>query len=202
VVWRDLVFTGGVSAEAYRGDFSAITVTAVDSTEEASAAVGEFGVRGSLLLLSREERSVGFQFDTGLRQFMTGGFKVRDYAPREIVGRVDLNYREVLGTLGELQVIGGAGARNVEDRPPMPLFIQPGYGTVDGRVRLDLRPIDGVIYDAQVFGEVAGYGTTNLTSQLALLDRRVWGVEVGATWAPSWRLRGHLGFIACVYRNM
>jgi hypothetical protein len=201
VVWRDLVFTGGVSAEAYRGDFSAITVTAVDSTDEASAAVGEFGIRGSFLLFSREERSVGVQFDTGLRQFMPGGFKVRDYAPREIVGRVDLSYREALGTLGELQVIGGAGARNVDDRPPMPLFIQPGYGTMDGRMRLELHPIDGVVYDAQVFGELADYGTTNFTTQLALLDRRVLGVEVGATWAPSWRLRGHLGFRASKYPN-
>ena len=37
---------GGLSGEGYRGNLPAITVTAVDSTEEAAAAVGEFGIRG------------------------------------------------------------------------------------------------------------------------------------------------------------
>ncbi len=46
MIWQDLVFTGGMSVEGYRGNLPAITVTAVDNTEEASAAVGEFGLRG------------------------------------------------------------------------------------------------------------------------------------------------------------
>jgi hypothetical protein len=201
VQWQDLVFTGGVSGEGYRGNLPAVTVTAVDSTEEASAAVGEFGLRGALVLLNREERTIRLQFDSGLRQFVAGGFKVRSYAPKELVGRVDLSYRQVTGSLGELWFFGGVGGRRVDDRPPMPLFIQPGYGSVDGRVRLQLYPISGVSYDAQLFAEFADYGTNSLTPQLDLLDRRVLGAEVGATWGTDWTIRGHAGFRASRYRN-
>jgi hypothetical protein len=201
VIWQDLVFTGGLSVEGYRGNLPAITVTAVDSTEAASAAVGEFGLHGNVLLLNREERTLSLQFDSGLRQFVAGGFLVRDYAPKELVGRVDLSYRENAGSLGELWFYGGLGGRKVTDRPPMPLFIQPSYGTVDGRVRLQLYPIDGVYYDAQLFGEVADYGTTKLTPQLALLDRRMLGVELGATWGSDWTVRAYTGFRASEYEN-
>jgi hypothetical protein len=138
VTWQDLVFTGGVSGEGYSGNLPAITVTAVDSATDVSSAVGEFGVRGSLFFLNRQERTLQFQFDAGLRQFVSAGFRTSDYAPRELVGRVDLRFRETLGTLGELWIMGGGSGRRVEDRPPMPMFIQPGYGTVDGRVRLSL----------------------------------------------------------------
>jgi hypothetical protein len=201
VIWQDLVFTGGVSAEGYRGNLPAIAVTAVDSTEEASAVVGEFGLRGSVVLLNREERTLSLQFDSGLRQFVAGGFLVRDYAPKELVGRLDLSYRENAGSLGELWFFGGLSGRKVDDRPPMPLFIQPGYGTVDGRVRLQLYPIDGLSYDAQLFGEIADYWTTKLTPQLALLDRKVLGVELGATWGADWTIRVHTGVRASKYRN-
>lgn len=199
--WRDLVFTGGVSGVGYWGNLPAITVTAVDETEEASAMVGEFGVRGTIDLLQQEERQFSLQFDGGLRQFAAGGFKVRDYAPKELVGRVDLSFRETVGDLGELWLLGGMSGRKVNDRPPMPLFIQPGYGTVDGGVRLSLFPVNGIYYDAQVFGEIADYWTTDLTPQLALLDRRVLGVEVGATWEHDWTLRGYGGFKASEYQN-
>ena len=201
VIWQNLVFTGGVSVEGYRGNLPAVTVTAVDNTEEASAAVGEFGLRGSVTLFNKEERTLSLQFDSGLRQFVAGGFVVRDYAPRELVGRVDLRLREKAGSLGELWFFGGLGGRQVEDRPPMPLFIQPGYGTLDGRVRLQLYPIDGVSYDAQLFGEAAEYGTTNLTRQLALLDRKQLGVELGATWGSDWTIRAYTGFRASEYKN-
>jgi hypothetical protein len=201
VLWQDLVFTGGVSAEGYRGNLPAVTVTAIDSTESASAAVGEFGLRGSLVLLDGEERTVSVRFDSGLRQFMAGGFRIRDYAPKELVGQVDLSFRESLGTLGELWLQGGVGGRSVSDRPPMPLFIQPGYESLDGRIRLRLRPMDGILYDAALFGEVADYGTTRLSPQLALLDRRVLGVEMGATWGADWTVRAHMGFRASKFGN-
>ncbi len=201
ILWRDLVFTGGLSVEGYRGNLPAITVTAVDLTEKVSAAVGEFGLRGDLLLVNREERTFSIRFDSGLRQFVAGGFVIRDYAPKELVGRADLSYRERAGSLGELWFFGGVGGRRVTDRPPMPLFIQPGYGTLDGRVRLQLHPIDGVSYDAQLFGEVAAYGTTKLTPQLALLDRQVLGVELGAAWGRGWNIRAYTGFRASEYRN-
>ena len=201
VVWQDLVFTGGVSAEGYRGNLPAITVTAVDSTDEASAAVGEFGLRGSVVLFNKEDRTLSLRFDSGLRQFVAGGFQLRDYAPKEMVGRVDLSYRQNAGSLGELWFFGGLGGRRVDDRPPMPLFIQPGYGTVDGGVRLQLYPINGIDYDAQILGDVADYGTEGETPQLALLDRRRLGVEVGASWGSEWTIRGYTGFQASEYKN-
>jgi hypothetical protein len=201
VVWQDLVFTGGMSVEGYWGNLPAITVTAVDSTEEASAVVGEFGIRGRIALFNRENRTLRLDFDSGLRQFVAGGFLVKAYAPKELVGRLDLSYREQAGSLGEVWFFGGLGGRKVDDRPPMPLFIQPGYGTVDGRVRLQLYPINGVYYDAQVFGEVEDYGTTRLTPQLALLDRKMVGLELGATWGADWTVRAYMGFRASEYKN-
>ncbi len=201
VTWQDLVFTGGISAEGYRGNLAAVTVPAVDSTDAASAAVGEMGVRGSVSLLNRRERGAFLRFDAGLRQFVAGGFQVRDYAPREWVGRVDLSYRETLGSLGELWVFGGGGGRRVQDRPPMPLYIQPGYLTADGRVRLQLYPMRGIHLDGQLFGEFADYRSPRPTPQLDLLDREVLGVEVGATWGSPWTIRVHSGFRATGYRN-
>lgn len=201
VVWRDLVVTGGVSGAGYWGNLPAVSVTAVDSTEEASAAVGEFGIRGEVVLLNREERTVDLQFDGGLRQFVAGGFYTRDYAPTELVGRLDLRYREDVGDLGELWFYGGLGGRRVTDRPPMPLFIQPGYGTLDGRIQLRFRPVNGVRYDAQVLGDLAEYSSTELTQQLALLDRKGLGVELGASWGSDWTIRGYTGFRASEYRS-
>jgi len=201
VNWRDLVFTGGVSGVGYWGNLPAITVSAVDSTEEASAIVGEFGVRGAIDLIQHEEREFGLEFDGGLRQFVAGGFTSRDYAPKELVGTVDLSFRETMGSLGELRLLGGLSGRRVDDRPPMPLFIQPGYGAAEGSVSLNLFPIRGIYYDVQVFGEVADYSTTDLAPQLALLDRKVLGTEVGAIWENGWTVRGYLGFKASEYKN-
>ncbi|MBT8397869.1 MAG: hypothetical protein HKO65_11900 [Gemmatimonadetes bacterium] len=200
VTWQDLVFTGGISAEWYNGNLTAVTAPA-DPATEASAAVGEFGLRGGVILVDDERRTFGLQFDSGLRQFTAGGFVVREYAPRELVGRLDFMYRQTAGSLGEIWVLGGVAGRGVDDRPPMPLFIQPGHNTIDGRVRLRLYPIDGVSYDAQLFGELANYGTTDLTPQLSLLDRMVLGSEVGATWGSDWTIRGHAGFRYSEYKN-
>jgi len=201
LVWQDLVFTGGLSVEGFRGNLPAVTVTAVDSTKDASSVVGEFGLRGRVALLDREERTVTLQFDAGLRQFVAAGFKVRDYAPKELVGRVDLSYRETAGSLGELWFFGGVAGRRVDDRPPMPLFIQPGYSTADGKIELRLNPIDGISYDAQLFGEMADYGSTKVTPQLALLDRKVLGLELGGRWGTEWNIRGYTGFRLSEYKN-
>jgi hypothetical protein len=89
----------------------------------------------------------------------------------------------------------------VDDRPPMPLFIQPAYGTVDGRALLQLYETRGVYYDIQVFGERADYSTTPLTPQLALLDRWLLGGEVGSTWGSDGALRVHAGFRGTKYGN-
>lgn len=199
--WQDLVLTGGLSAEGYRGNLTPVTISAVDSTKQASAAVGELGLRGALLFLNDQARSIDLQVDGGLRQFSAWGFRVRDYAPREWVGRADLTYRETLTSLGELLIQGSFQGRRVEDRPPMPLFIQPGYRTVDGRVRLQLLPIRGAYLDAQLIGEVADYTTTALAPQLDLLNRKMLGLETGVTWGQDRRIRAFLGFSLSGYGN-
>lgn len=199
--WKDLVFTGGLSTEGYRGNQAAVAISAVDSTEKVSAAVGEFGVRGELFLFNHQKRSLDLQFDAGLRQFVAFGFKVRDYAPREWVGRADLSYRESLGSVGNLWIQGGMGARKVEDRPPMPLFIQPGYTTLNGQLRFQFHPIHRTYIDARFFGERADYAVGALTPQLALLDRRLLGMEAGLAWGSDGRVRLHTGYRASEYRN-
>ena len=203
VTWQDLVFTGGLSVEGYRGNLQTVNVPAADSAGDVSASVGEVGVRGGLVFLNDPGRTLSLQVDAGLRQFVASGFSAQsgDYAPREWVGRMDLSFRRRLEALGDLWVEAGAAGRRVDDRPPMPLFIQAGHATVDGRVRLQLLPVKDVYYDALLFAEKADYTSNTLTPQLNLLDREALGAEVGATWAPGWFLRGYLGFRATSYGN-
>ena len=206
VRWQDLVLTGGLSAEGYRGNLTQVTISAVDSTEGASSVVGELGVRGGLLFFNQPGRSLDLQVDAGLRQFSAWGFKVRDYAPREWVGQADITYRQTLTSLGDLWIQGGFDGRSVNDRPPMPLFIQPGYRTVSGGVGLRLLPMRGAYVDAQLMGEVADYPTTALAPQLNLLNRKALGLETGVTWTGlTWgaerRVRAYLGFGLSGYGN-
>jgi hypothetical protein len=211
ITWQDLVVTGGLSVDGYRGNLAAVTASTVDCvvspsgslecTEEASALVGELGIRGGLSFFNHQDRSLDLQFDGGLRQFVARGFKVRDYIPREWVGRADLQYRESLGSVGTLFARGGLGGRNVGDRPPMPLFIQPGYLTADGEVSVRFLPIRRSYLDLRVFGEMADYQTEELAPQLDLLDRQVLGGEAGVSWGSDWTVRLHAGYRAFEYRN-
>jgi hypothetical protein len=192
---HDLVFTGGFSVEGYDGNFSAVTVPIVDSTDHATAAVGEFGTRGELRLVDdladpSAPRLLALRFDAGLRQFAAAGFELRDYAPREWVGRMDLTWWQQLGRVGALTVGGTVRGRTVEDRPPMPLFLQPGYVTARGAVGFRTRPIQNVSLDIEFVGETADYEGIPELPQLDLLDRRDVGVELGAeTGSGVWRLR-------------
>jgi hypothetical protein len=159
------------------------------------------GVHGELLFLNSRERTLGLLVDGGLRQFSAQGFKVRDYAPRELVGRGDLRYREYLNAVGDLWIEAGISGRNVADRPPMPLYIQPGYMTADGTVRFQFLPVRGLYVDATVFGELSDYSPTPVAPQLVLLDRKVLGGEAGVSWGPDWTIRAHAGVAAAVYEN-
>lgn len=199
--WRNVVMTGGVSIEGYQGNLAAVTVPLVDSTEKAAAAVGEFGARGDLVVLSQPGRSAVVSLDAGLRQFAAAGFELRDYAPRELVGSADLRFNQRLAEWGVLQVGLNAKGRSVQDRPPMPLFIQPGYGATTGTLRVQTRAIRGVRLDAAVRGEWADYHALDLTPQLDLLDRTSAGMEVGAEWGGegSTALRFYTGYRATRY---
>ncbi|MFC1662082.1 hypothetical protein ACFL3S_11645 [Gemmatimonadota bacterium] len=201
VTWEDLVLTWGVSGEGYRGNLAAVTAPAVDSSNRVSAAVGELGIRGGLLFANNQRRTVGLRWDAGLRQFVTGGFREWDYAPREWVGRADFSFRQAIGSASDLRIQLGATGRQVDDRPPMPLFIQPGYGSLDGALGLQFRPVFGVRTDARILGEFSRYQTGQLTPQLGLLDRDVLGAEVGAALARWLAIRFHAGFRIIDYPN-
>jgi hypothetical protein len=189
VTWRDLVFTMGVSGESYQGNLAAVTVPVVDSTDRATAAVGEFGLRGAVSLFANQRRSLGVTFDLGMRQFAAFGFKFRDYAPREWVGNLGADYVQTLGNVGSMRARVGLVGRSVTDRPPIPLYIQPGYGSASGAVLFRSRQIQGVVFDAEVTAERSEYTAPDVTPQLDLLDWNAQGVEVGAEWGRDWTVR-------------
>lgn len=184
-VLRDLVFTGGISGERYEGNLPAVALPVVDSTERADAAVGEFGVRGELRFLNGGEQSVSFRFDGGLRQFTASGFELRDYAPREWVGRGELAWTAPAADWGMLRAAVGTRLRTVQDRTPVPLFIEPGYRELNGGVGLALRPLGSVNLSAQLSGEITDYESVAFLTQLDLLDRRSVGFELGAEWGEQ-----------------
>lgn len=192
---RDLTFTGGLSLEGYHGNFSAVSIPVVDSTDQASAAVGEFGARGTVLFLDRMKSRVELVVDAGLRQFAATGFELRDYAPREWASSLRLDWQQIVGDVGSLQVFTAYRGRAVHDRPPMPLFLQPGYTNWRGGAVFRLRPIEGVAFDGEIDLERANYDAVALLSQLDLLDRRSAGVRVGAVagGSPQWVVRFYAG---------
>jgi hypothetical protein len=182
VRWSDLVFTIGGSAERYTGNFSAVTVAVIDSTDRATAAGGEVGVRGRLILFERERQGLMLDLDGGVRQAAALGFRLRDYTPREWVGSSSLEFQQSLGSWATGSVRGGVTARSVRDRPPMPLFMQPGYATVNAAVSLVTRSFQGVAFDLVSDIESADYRALQFVPQLDLLDRRAAGFEAGARW--------------------
>ena len=196
VGFGDFVVTGGLSWEGYRGNFSAVTLPVIDSTDHAAAAVGEFGARGRLRFLEEGDRALDVSFDGGLRQFAAVGFELRDYAPREWVSRVGATYGQGVGDLGRMTLAAGYRNRSVDDRPPMPLFLQPGYGSITGSGYFQLRPIQRVTFDAEVDLERTDYGAPLLLPQLDLLDRDSQGFELGAgaSGGGDWSVRFFTGF--------
>jgi hypothetical protein len=191
----------GASGESYRGNFSAVINPIVDSTDHAVAAVGEVGLRGTLSFVRTSQRSIEVLFDGGLRQAAAFGFQDQDYSPREWVGAVSARYTESLGTWGSLLLRGGYRGRSLEDRPPMPLFLQPGYSTLLGGVGLVTRSFDGVSFDAQFDREEADYKALEFAPQLDLLDRTSSGVEVGLRWGGTSTVRFYGGARWTEYSN-
>lgn len=192
VRWRDLVVTMGGSVEAYSGNLSAVTVPTVDSTEHAVALVGELGVSGIVLLAQNRTRLFEVSFDGGMRQSAALGFQRWDYAPREWVGSTSARFTNSVGSWGSVIVQGGVRGRAVRDRPPMPLFLQPGYAILLGSMGVLTRSFDGVAFDAQVDLEHADYRA--LQPQFDLLDRTSSGFEAGVRWGGAATVRFYGGF--------
>lgn len=185
----DLVVTAGLSGESYDGNLASVTVPVIDSANDVGAAVGEFGLRGRWDVLSTPNSSVAASFDLGMRQFLASGFEIRDYAPRERSGRAEIQWMQRVGTFGLLRVAGDARGRSIEDRPPMPLFLQPGYSRYGGTAQFTLRAVDGVEFDIAADAERADYRAPEGVLQINLLDRRSRAVEVGAAWGLAWKVR-------------
>lgn len=186
---QDLVVTAGAAVEGYRGNLSSVTLPVIDPTDRASAAVGEFGARGRVFFVDGSTRSFHLDFDGGLRQFAASGFELADYAPRELVGRIDGVYRQSLGSLGSMHAAVGFKGHNVVDRPPMPLFLQPGYGATSGALEFRFAEVGGIQVDARVSTEWADYTSHTLFPQLDLLDNRSTRLELGGMWGRDWKVR-------------
>jgi hypothetical protein len=200
VQWRDLVVNMGTSFEGYSGNFSAVTLPIVDSAKHVVAFTGEVGARGVLSLLRNRSRSLELSLDGGMRQSAAFGFRLRDAAPREWASSASGTFSQTLGSWGSLLVEGGVRSRAVSDRPPMPLFLQPGYVTVQGSVGVVTRAFDGVTFDARADTESADYRALGLVPQ-DLLDRTSSGLEVGARWGSASELRFYGGLRWTEYSN-
>ncbi|NNK63845.1 MAG: hypothetical protein HKO98_11645 [Gemmatimonadetes bacterium] len=187
--WDELVVTAGISGESYDGNLASVTVPVVDSANAVGAAVGEFGLRGSGWILNREKTSLFGSFDLGMRQFLASGFEIRDYSPRERSGRASLQLLQRLGDVGLLRITGDGWRRSIDDRPPMPLFLQPGYTRFAGLTQVTFREIDGVVFDVALDAEVADYEAPEGVGQINLLDRESQGFEIGASWGRDWQVR-------------
>jgi hypothetical protein len=185
----DLVVTAGLSGESYDGNLASVTVPVVDSANSVGAAVGEFGIRGRWDVLSSVNSSLTASFDLGMRQFLASGFEIRDYSPRERSGRAEVQWVQRVGDLGRFRLVGHARGRSVEDRPPMPLFLQPGYSRYGSTAQFTLRAVDGVSFDIAADAERTDYRAPEGVSQINLLDRTSRGLEVGAAWGLAWQVR-------------
>jgi hypothetical protein len=100
-------------------------------------------------------------------------------------------------------VRGAYLGRWVQDRPPLPLFLQPGFESFQGATRIDLFPIQGVAFDGALDVERVDYDPPDTFSRIDLLDRRAQGIELGATTRGSdlWSVRFFTGFRWSQYQN-
>lgn len=187
--WQDLIVTLGVSGEGYDGNLASATVPVVDSTNNVGAAVGEMGIRGSLLLFEGARTRIVGRFDAGSRQFLASGFELRDYAPRELTGQAEVQLARALGRAGVLRLRLDARGRHIDDRPPMPLFLQPSFQRYVGALQFTSVPVDGVTFDATVDAGTADYDAPQGLSQIGLLDRDSRALELGLTFGEGFDVR-------------
>ena len=175
---ENVSITMGVGGEVYGsdGNFLAIAVPQVDSTDSALGASGDMGAAGTLILMAGNGRSLRTDFNFGMRQFWTNGFQARNYAPREHSGRVQATYSQRLGS-GALAIVPTLDSRHVADRPPLPLYLPPGYNA--GAIVATYSR--SVATDLAVYGRLTGE-TKDYTADLPALDdldRRSVSVEAG-----------------------
>jgi len=195
---RDLVVTSGFYGERYQGNLPTVGTVLQDSTEAATALQGEMAARMDLFWRKNGVTRALLGIDGGVRQFSAYGFEGRDFAPKEWVGSVDLTLFQPIGAGSNgVQALGGYRGRRVQDRAPMPLFLQPDqrvwYG--GGGVQLGLKsgwePLSLI-----VLGEQADYQAPVEAPQIRLLNRETLTSEIrwGHQAATSYRVDVTLGF--------
>lgn len=171
VTLRDFVLTSGLSGELYQGNLSTVGVPVQDSTDQAVAMVAEVGARGDVLWRRNGVLRGSLSFDGGYRQFAARGFERRDYSPREWVGTVRGALYHPLNDMAGLDLFGGIRGREVEDRPPMPLYLQPGYAGADGGLGLEIaRNGSGFLRGAVSVARI-DYFAPQFAPQVRLLDQ-------------------------------
>ncbi|MEX2530247.1 MAG: hypothetical protein WD960_05685 [Gemmatimonadota bacterium] len=190
--WNDFVVTGGVSTEGYQGNLPSVAIPLRDSTEVAKAVVGEIGVRGGVVGSWTGREQLFLSFDGGLRQFSARGFELRDYSPREWAGTANLGVNLPVGEKAVFGARVGARGRQVEDRPPMPLFLQPGHRAALGAVSAQYTSEGGHRLEVEGRGEWSDFLAPAFAPQIRLLDRRSAGIE--AAFQPASDLPGVLRF--------
>jgi hypothetical protein len=169
--WRDVVLTGGMSGEGYQGNLPTAGSAIQDSTETAAAVVGELGVRGDAYWRRNGTTRGTLFFDGGVRQFAASGFEQRDYAPREWVGQLELSLHQPLGDQTTLSLFGGVRGREVTDRTPMPLFLQPAHLAVEAGTSIRTAVGHWSRLEIGVNGEQVDYAAPDFAPQVRLLDR-------------------------------
>lgn len=178
---QNLSVSMGLGGEVYGGDgnFLAIAVPQIDSAESVLAAAGDMGAAGTLILLVGNGRSLYADFNFGMRQFMTDGFQLGNYAPRELSGKLQATYLHPLGG-GTLLVIPAVDLRHIADRPPMPLYLPPAYnaGAMVANYSRSLAT-DVTVY-GRLSGEIKDYAAPRDLPALDDLDRQSLIVEAGA----------------------
>lgn len=179
---RDLVISGGMAGEAWRGNFAALVIPQVDSTNQAAAWVGEWGASGIFNLARRERSSLQAAVDVGVRQFAPGGFQLRRYSPRQYSALLATRYRRDVADGRDGALVAEATARKygIADRPPMPLYLPPGYGSYRLKAGYETT-LAGSRASLTVAGESADYGAPAVLPYLDLLDRRSVVVEAAGT---------------------
>lgn len=178
---QELVVTVGASADWHRGNFSAVAVPRVDSAERVASGAGEARMQSGVVFLAGGGRRASLAFNGFLQQYATVGYRFRNYAPRLHEGHLRAEYQDDLGS-GLLRVAATASTSGVNDRPPLPLYLSPGYRKYAGEAT----------YQGSVRGTPAGLGAslesadyTAVLPQLDLLDHsvlRTWARATPWTW--------------------
>jgi hypothetical protein len=194
---RDLVITSGIFGERFQGNLPTVGTILQDSTEVAAAFQSETALRTDLLWRPNGTTQGLLSLDGGVRQFSAYGFEGRDYAPREWVGSADFLLLQPLPVAGAgIRALAGYRGRRVQDRAPMPLFLQPDQQLWYGGAGIQL-PLPGRWdpVSLSITAEEARYRAPSEAPQIRLLNRETASMEARSARpvTPFLRVEAELG---------